>query len=119
MKKLVILSLIIALVGISAVAMFACTDKDDTVYIEKIEIAVAENTVINKGDAYDASKFVITAFLSDKSTTKVTNTEGIFYDKSGLKLVNNKYNEAGTVTLKISYLDKHTAEVEFTVNEVI
>lgn len=119
MKKLVILTVIIALVGISAVAMFACTDKEDTIYIEKIEITVADNTIINKGDAYDASKFVITAFMSDKSKTKVTNTDGIFYDKSGLKLVNNKYNEAGKVTLKISYLDKHTAEVEFTVNEAI
>lgn len=119
MKKLVIFTIIIALVGISAVAMFACTDKEDTVSIQSIEVALVEDTIIYKGDTYDASKFVITAILSDKSKTTISNTSGISYDKSGLKLVNKKYSEAGKVTLKVSYLDKYAAEVEFTINEAV
>ena len=119
MKKFIVVIMIAVMVAVSAVALAACTDKEEVVSVQKIEAALVENTVIYVGDTFDAAKFVITATLSDNSKVKVTNTSGIFYDKSGLKLVNNKYSESGELTLKIIYLDKYEAEVKVTVNKVL
>ncbi|MDD3946894.1 MAG: hypothetical protein PHI19_03550 [Clostridia bacterium] len=117
MKKLIVLVVLVALIALSAVAMLGCTENEETVKIEKIEAVVADNTVFHVGDAFDASKFEITATLSDETEVEMTNTAGVFYDKSELQLNNNKYSEEGTFTLKIIYLDKYEAEVEITVHE--
>ncbi|NLO64090.1 MAG: hypothetical protein GX095_02445 [Clostridiales bacterium] len=114
-KKFIVVLSIIAIIAVSAAVMAACTDKEEEVRVEKIEIVLAENTVIKVGDKYDSSKFEINATLTDGSKVKVTNTSGIYYDKSGLNLVNGKYSQSGEVTLKIIYLEKYEAELKFTV----
>lgn len=117
MKKLIVLVIIAAIVALSAVAMVACTDKEEVVRVDKIVLEVKSDAVFYVGDAFDASKFTITATLTDKTEVVVTNTEGVFYDKTGLKLAAGKYSEAGKAKLKVIYLDKYESEVEITVNE--
>lgn len=115
MKKLIIVLFIVALVAVSAVALTACGDKEETVTVTEISAKVGTGNVFYVGDSFDTTKFIITATKSDDTKVTVTNTNGFSFDKSELKLVNGKYSEAGTFTLKIKYLDRLETTVEVTV----
>jgi uncharacterized lipoprotein YehR (DUF1307 family) len=116
MKKLIIVLFIVALVTVSAVALTACGDKEETVTVTSISAKVGSGNVFYVGDSFDTTKFTITATKSDDTKVTVSNTNGFFYDKSDLHLVNGKYSVAGTFTLRIVYLDRLETTVEITVN---
>jgi len=115
MKKLIIVLCIVALVAVSAAALTGCGEKEETVSVTSISAEVGTGNIFYVGDSFDSTKFTITAILSDESEVTVTNTNGFFYDKSELQLVNGKYSAEGKFMLKIVYLDRLDTTVEVTV----
>lgn len=114
MKKIISVILALTLIAVSCVALTACNN-DETVSLVSIKAELSENSVIKVGDTFNTSLFNVTGVFSDESEKAVVTTESLTFDKSTLKLVNNKYTEAGEYTMKIKFLDRLETSLTFTV----
>ncbi|MDR2267125.1 MAG: hypothetical protein LBE09_06040 [Christensenellaceae bacterium] len=118
MKKVILLTVLVLSVIALTVSMVACTPSDKTTVITKITGEVASGVTFKVGDEFSASSFVYTATLSDDTTSTLISTSvGLVFDKSNLKLVDNKFTEAGDYDVKAVYLNKYETVISITVTE--
>lgn len=79
MKKIVSTATIIAIICVLAFTLIGCTDKEDTVGIDKF---VIDELTLTEGDTFDTTKVVINCHKTDGTTAKVSNN--LTFDKSAL-----------------------------------
>lgn len=115
MKKIIVSALVIVAVLVAGFSLVSCV-KEEEVKVDKIEAEVVKNTVYTVDTAFDTATIQLTAVMTDGTKTEMTNKAAVVFDKSGLKLINGKFSEAGTFTLTVTYL-RHSTTVQITVVE--
>lgn len=115
MKKTILTAIIIIILCVLALTFIGCTDKEETVGIDKF---VIDELTLTEGDTFDTAKVVINCHKTDGTTAKVSNN--LTFDKTSLadKIdADNKLSDtsAGEYTIPVYHIGTHIGDLKLTV----
>lgn len=115
MKKIISTTIIITILCVLALGLIGCTDKEQTVGIDKF---VIDELTLTEGDTFDTTKVVINCHKTDGTTAKVSNN--LTFDKAELsdKIDDeNKLSDtsAGQYTIPVYHIGTHIGDLKLTV----